>query len=48
MASSWLTPPGRFFTTVIETGMVIPMLIGLIFLVCGVLIMGIEYFKKEK
>ncbi|MEG1390757.1 MAG: hypothetical protein RSD07_10345, partial [Angelakisella sp.] len=40
LASSWNTPPGRFFTTVIETGMILPLIIASVLLVVGLLIMG--------
>ncbi|MFI3227725.1 MAG: hypothetical protein R3Y09_10025 [Clostridia bacterium] len=48
LVSSWNTPPGRFLSTVFATGMTAPLLIAIILLVCGVVIMGIEYFKKDK
>lgn len=47
LTSSWTTPPGRFLTTVVESGMVIPMSMAFIFLLLGLFAMGIEYFKKE-
>ena len=48
MVSGWSTPPGRFFTTISESGMTLPMVIAFLLLVAGLLIMGIEYFRKEK
>jgi len=47
LTSSWEKPPGRFLTTVIELNMVIPMVIVFIFLIFGLIVMGVEYFKKE-
>lgn len=47
MVSGWSTPPGRFLTTVSESGMTLPMVIAFL-LLAGLLIMGIEYFRKEK
>lgn len=47
LVSGWSTPPGRFFTTVIETGMMIPMIIAIVIFLVGMLIMGVEYFKKD-
>ena len=47
LTSSWPTPPGRFLTTVIELNMVTPMVIVFIFLIFGLIVMGVEYFKKE-
>ena len=44
---SWITPPGRFFTTIIETGMFIPFIVAMIVFGGGLIIMGIEYFKKD-
>jgi len=48
LVSGWSTPPGRFFTTVIETGMMLPLVIAFVLLVIGLFIMVIEYFKKDK
>lgn len=48
MVSSWPTPPGRFLTTISETGMTLPMVIAAILLLLGLVIMGIEYFIKDK
>jgi len=47
LTSGWSTPPGRFLTTVSETGMTLPMVISSLFLAVGLIIMGIEYFKKD-
>lgn len=47
LTSGWSTPPGRFLTTVIEIGMVIPMIMSLVFLLFGLFAMGTEYFKKD-
>jgi len=48
MVSGWSTPPGRFLTTVSELGMGSLMTVSCIVLAIGLLIMGIEYFKKDK
>jgi len=48
MVSGWSTPPGRFLTTISETGMTLPMVIASILLLLGLVIMGIEYFIKDK
>ena len=48
MVSGWSTPPGRFLTTISESGMTLPMVIAFLLLVAGLLIMGIEYFREEK
>ncbi len=47
LTAAWSTPPGRFLTTVIEAGMTVPLLISFTFLLTGLLIMGIEYFRRE-
>ena len=47
LTSAWPTPPGRFLTTVIETGMSAPMIISFVFLLAGLLAMWTEYFRKE-
>lgn len=48
MASAWSTPPGRFLTTVAETGLTLPFAVSILFVALGLVIMGIEYFKKDK
>lgn len=48
MVSSWPTPPGRFLTTISKTGMTFPMFIASLLLLLGLVIMGVEYFKKEE
>ena len=48
LVSGWSTPPGRFMTTVTETGMTFPLAISIILLLLGLVIMGIEYFRREK
>ena len=47
LVSSWATPPGRLLTTISETGMTLPMAIASTLLLLGLVIMGIEYFKKD-
>lgn len=47
LVSSWSTPPGRFWTTVAETGMALPFIVSVLFVALGLVIMGIEYFKKD-
>ncbi|MGN0478703.1 MAG: hypothetical protein ACI4GO_04675 [Hominenteromicrobium sp.] len=47
MTSAWSTPPGRFLTTVAETGMTLPFAVAVFLGVLGLVIMGIEYFKKD-
>lgn len=45
LVSGWTTPPGRFLTTVSQMGFV-PLFVMAI--VLGLVIMAIEYFKKDK
>jgi hypothetical protein len=47
MASGWNTPPGRFLTTVSELGMTSLLICSSMILALGLIIMAIEYFKKE-
>jgi hypothetical protein len=47
LTSSWSMPPGRFLTTVIEIGMVIPMIMAFAFLLFGLFAIGTEYFKED-
>lgn len=47
LVSAWTTPPGRFWSTVLETGMVFPLLFSFVLLVLGLAAMGVEYFRKE-
>lgn len=45
---SWSTPPGRFGTSLLESGMAWPVALGGLLLALGLVIMGVEYFRKEK
>lgn len=44
---SWYTPPGRYGSALIESGMLAPLIVGGILLACGLVVMGMEYFKKD-
>ena len=48
LVSSWTTPPGRFLTTVAEMGFVPLFAAAIILIVLGLVIMAIEYFKKDE
>ena len=48
LVSSWATPPGRFLTTVSEMGFVPLFAMAIILGVLGLVIMAIEYFKKDE
>lgn len=47
LVSSWPTLLGRFFTTVSELGMTVPFVISILFVVLGLVVMAVEYFKKD-
>ena len=45
--SGWGTPPGRFLTTISETGMTGPMVIASTLIVTGFIIMSNEYRRED-
>jgi len=45
LVSSW-GAVGRMMTTIIERQLVFPAVISVLFVLLGVVIMGVEYFKK--
>lgn len=47
LVSGWSTPPGRFLTTVMETGVTFPLVLAILFLVLGLVILGVEYFRRD-
>ena len=48
LVSSWHTPPGRFITTVLELDLMLIFVLSIVFVLGGLVIMGIELFRKEK
>lgn len=48
LTDAWPTPPGRFLTTVSETGMTLPFVLAIVFIVLGFAIFVKEYFTKNK
>ena len=46
IASEWSTPPGRLLSTVCELGMLGILFIFFAILITGLVVLGIEYFKK--
>ena len=48
LVSGWSTPPGRFLTTIGALGLSLPFAVAIILLGLGLLILSIEYFRKEK
>ena len=47
LVSGWTTPPGRFLTTVLEMGLTFMFALGVLFVVVGIAIMAIEFFRKD-
>ena len=45
--NEWSTPPGRYLTGIIEMGLIVPLVVGVLLLVLGLVILAIEFFKKE-
>ncbi len=48
LTDAWPTPPGRFLTTVFETGMTLPFVLAIVFIVLGFTIFVKEYFTKDE
>lgn len=48
LVSGWTTPPERFLTTVSQMGFVPLFVMAIVLIVLGLVIMAIEYFKKDK
>lgn len=48
MASEWSRSIGRFLTTISELNMTFLFVISIAFVVLGIVLMLIEYFRKEK
>ena len=48
LTDAWPTPPGRFLTTVSETGMTLPFVLAIVFIVLGFAIFVKEYFTKDE
>lgn len=48
LTDAWPTPPGRFLTTVFETGMTLPCVLAIVFIVLGFTIFVKEYFTKDE
>lgn len=48
LTNGWSTPPGRFLTTVSETGMTLPLVFAVIVMLVGLVILVKEYFTKDK
>lgn len=47
LVSGWTTPPGRFLTTISQLQMMPWFVISVAFIILGIAIMAIEYFRKD-
>lgn len=47
LVSSWFTPPGRLMTTIAESGMMPVFAVSIVLVLLGVVLMGIEYFRRD-
>ncbi len=47
LVSGWSTPPGRFLTTVAELDLSAVFALAAAFTVLGIVIMAVEFFRKE-
>lgn len=45
LVSSW-GPAGRLLTTIVERQLMLPAVISVLFVLLGVIIMGVEYFRN--
>ena len=48
LASEWSTPPGRLLTTISELHMTFFFVISIAFVILGIVLMAMVYFRKEK
>ena len=48
LVSTWTTPPGRFLTALAEMKLVLLFALAVLFVVLGIAIMAIEFFRKDK
>lgn len=46
LVDSWITSMGRFMSTILERGLMIPFVLSILFVLIGLVIMAVEYFKK--
>ncbi len=46
--SSWDTSVGRFVSSAAHLGMIFPLFISALFIICGILMLLFECFRKEK
>lgn len=47
LVDGYTTPPGRFWSTVFELDLTLPLILSVLLLLLGLVVLGIEYFKKD-
>ena len=47
LTSEWATPPGRLLTTISELSMMPLFVLSSVFVLLGMILMALEYFRKE-
>ena len=47
LTTEWITPPGRLLCTISELNLTLFFVISVVFVILGVALMLIEYFKKD-
>jgi len=47
LVDSWSPSIGRLMTTILEKQLILPLVISALFLVFGLVIMAVEFFKKD-
>ena len=47
LTSGWVTPPGRLLTTISELDMTTLFVVSIVLVLLGIVLMIIEYFRKE-
>ncbi len=48
LANGWSTPPGRLVYTLLELDAMPYFVISILLVILGIVLMGIEYFRKDK
>lgn len=46
--TEWYTPPGRYGTALLQSHVLLPLAVGALLLLAGIVILGIEFFTNEK
>lgn len=44
----WTTPPGKLFTQITESNLTVWFILSAAAIVLGMVLMGVEYFRKDK